>query len=144
MRTLADLERLDPEPPPQRYQHIRDLLSRVRAELRGELPVIVFAGAPFTLATYCIGTGKDMSATRLFAAEQPQVWQGLLARLTSATVCFLTTLATEGADIYQLFDSWAGMLSREEYERWAHRHHSNPPPSGKSREYFLSRKGRLD
>ncbi len=123
VRTMQDLEHLDPEPAPDRYRHIRELLSRVREKLRGELPVIVFAGAPFTLATYCIGTGKDVAATRAFAAERPEVWQGLLDRLTSATVHFLTTLAGAGADIYQLFDSWAGMLSREEYARWAQERH---------------------
>lgn len=123
VRTLADVERLHPEPPPERYQHIRDLLRVVKGELRGELPVLVFAGAPFTVATYCIGTGKDMEATRRFAAESPAVWQALLDRLTSATVGFLRTLVAEGADVYQLFDSWAGMLTPEEYDRWAQPYH---------------------
>ena len=59
------------------------LLRRVQEELRGELPVIVFAGAPFTVATYCIGTGKDVAATRRFAAEQPAVWNGLLEKLSA-------------------------------------------------------------
>ena len=89
VRTLADVDRLAAEPDPQRYRHIRDLLRLVKAELRGELPVLVFAGAPFTVATYCIGTGKDMAATRRFAAEQPRVWQALLDKLTTATVGFL-------------------------------------------------------
>src|SRR5437868_289251 len=62
IRSLQDVERLVPEPDPTRYQHIRDLLRVVRAELNGSLPVVVFAGAPFTVATYCIGTGKDMDA----------------------------------------------------------------------------------
>ena len=70
-----------PTPTRDRYQHIRDLLRLVKEELRGELPVLVFAGAPFTVAAYCIGTGKDMDATRRFAAEQPEVWDGLLDRL---------------------------------------------------------------
>lgn len=60
VRTLADLDRLDPNPAPATYDHIRKLLARVKAELKGELPVIAFAGAPFTVATYCIGTGKDV------------------------------------------------------------------------------------
>jgi uroporphyrinogen decarboxylase len=123
IRTLADVERLQAEPDPERYRHVRDLSKRVREELRGELPVIVFAGAPFTLATYCIGTGKDMTATRRFAAEQPRVWQALLDRLTTATVHFLSTLAREGADLYQLFDSWSGMLDRDDYQRWAQPFH---------------------
>src|SRR5438093_8092789 len=54
LRTLADVERLQAKPDAHRFQHVRDLLAQVRDVLRGELPVIVFAGAPFTLATYCI------------------------------------------------------------------------------------------
>src|SRR5262249_1456091 len=89
----------------------------------GELPVLVFAGAPFTLAAYCIGTGKDMDATRHFAAERPHVWEELLIRIEKATGDFLTTLLSDGADAYQLFDSWAGMLDKAEYQRWAQPHH---------------------
>src|SRR5262245_52401322 len=123
VRSLADVERLEPRPEPERFRHSVELYRLVRDELRGELPIIVFAGAPFTLATYCIGTGKDMAATRRFAAEQPRVWQELLDRLTSATIAFLDHLLGEGADLYQLFDSWAGMLSAGEYQQWAHAHH---------------------
>src|SRR5579884_775882 len=119
IRTLDDVDRLEAQPDPRRYQHIRDLLRLVKEELRGQLPVLVFAGAPFTVATYSIGTGKDMDRTRRFAAEKPEVWQRLLDRLATATVGFLNTLVSEGADVYQLFDSWAGMLTREEYLRWA-------------------------
>jgi uroporphyrinogen decarboxylase len=123
VRTPADVRRLEPRPDPGRFGHIRELLRRVRAELRGELPVVVFAGAPFTVATYCVGTGKDLAATRRFVAEQPGVWDELLERLTAATVHFLGTLVADGADVYQLFDSWAGMLGPEEYERWAQPRH---------------------
>jgi uroporphyrinogen decarboxylase len=119
VRTPADVERLDPDPDPEHFRHVRDLLKQVRQELAGELPVIVFAGAPFTLATYCIDTGKDLAATRRFAAEKPGVWEALRERLTRASVHFLDVLTAEGADVYQLFDSWAGMLDREEYRAWA-------------------------
>jgi uroporphyrinogen decarboxylase len=119
----ADLERLQAQPDPERFGHVRRLLRMVRSELREELPVIVFAGAPFTVATYCIGTGKDLSATRRFAIDQPVVWQELLDRLARATVYFLGTLASEGAALYQLFDSWAGMLDEAEYRRWAQPYH---------------------
>jgi uroporphyrinogen decarboxylase len=123
IRTLADVRALEAEPDPRRYEHIRALLKLVKEELRGELPVLVFAGAPFTVATYCVGTGKDMDATRRFAAEQPRVWEELLDRLSTATVRFLGTLVRDGADVYQLFDSWAGMLAPDEYERWAQARH---------------------
>jgi uroporphyrinogen decarboxylase len=123
VRGPADVERLEARPDPERFGHIRELLRRVKAELKGELPVIAFAGAPFTLATYCIGTGKDVAATRRFAAERPAVWEALLGRLTAATIHFLETLVGDGADLYQLFDSWAGLLDRGEYERWAQPQH---------------------
>src|SRR6516162_8545324 len=117
--SLADVEGLDPQPPPARFGHILDLLDRLKSELAGELPVIVFAGAPFTVATYCIGTGKDLTATRQFTQNQPDVWGALLCRLQTATVHFLRALIDRGADVYQLFDSWAGDLDLEEYDRWA-------------------------
>jgi uroporphyrinogen decarboxylase len=123
MRTMADVERLKANPSPELFGHIRALLRRVRDELQGALPVIVFAGAPFTLATYCIGTGKDMDATSRFAAERPEVWQGLLERLEQATIHFLNVLIADGADLYQLFDSWAGRLPVHLYDEWAHRYH---------------------
>jgi uroporphyrinogen decarboxylase len=125
IHTMADLEQLNPFPPPESYQHIRDLLRRVKERLNGSLPVIVFAGAPFTVATYCIGTGKDMVSTRRFAADNPAVWDRLLKTLSNATVEFLKTLAAEGADLYQLFDSWAGLLERSEYERFAQPYHTH-------------------
>lgn len=123
VRTVADLNRLAAEPDPDSYRHVRELLRRVKEELNGELPVIAFAGAPFTVAAYCIGTGKDINATRRFAADHPAVWDGLLEKLSTATVGFLRTLIGDGADVYQLFDSWAGMLTADEYAAWAQPHH---------------------
>jgi uroporphyrinogen decarboxylase len=125
IRSQADLDRLNPVPDPGSYNHIRQLLRRVREELKGELPVIVFAGAPFTVATYCIGTGKDIPQARRFAIELPAVWRGLLDRLREATSDFLRTLIADGADVYQLFDSWAGELTPEEYDDWALSYHRN-------------------
>jgi uroporphyrinogen decarboxylase len=124
VRTMADVRRLDPQPEPSRFGHICDLLKSVRRELSGKLPVIVFAGAPFTLASYCLGTGKDIVATRHFARERPDAWQELLDRLNTATIHFLAVLVHQGADLYQLFDSWAGALEPHEYDEWAQRHHS--------------------
>src|ERR1700692_2827189 len=103
VRTLADVERLAAEPDPERYRHIRDLLRLVRADLGGELPVLVFAGAAFTTATFRLHTGNALAAPPRCAAEQPRVWDALLDRLTTATIGFLNTLVREGADAYQLF-----------------------------------------
>jgi uroporphyrinogen decarboxylase len=98
-----------------------DLLKIVKRELAESLPILVFASAPFTLASYCIGTGKDVARTLKFIGEQPDTWQSLSDRITEATIEFLATLCRAGADIYQLFDSWAGDLPRAEYENWSHR-----------------------
>jgi uroporphyrinogen decarboxylase len=121
--SMADVERLLLNPDADRFGHVLELLARVKSEVRGELPVMVFAGAPFTLATYSIGTGKDLPATRRFVAEQSNVWDALLDRIGSATVHFLNTMIAAEADAYQLFDSWAGMLQPEEYGQWAYSHH---------------------
>lgn len=123
IRTLDDVERLDPRPDPRRFDHIVQLLKKVKDELRGELPVLVFAGAPFTVATYCINTGKDLAGTRVFVHDQPHVWRKLLERLQEATIHFLRVLVEHGADAYQLFDSWAGLLDRSEYLDWAQPYH---------------------
>ena len=66
-----------------------------------------------------------MQATRRFAVSHPKVWNGLLEKLATATVHFLGTLVREGADAYQLFDSWAGMLTAEEYDKWAQPWHKH-------------------
>ena len=126
VRSLADVERLDPRPDPDRFRHVRELLQTVRRELCGELPVIVFAGAPFTVATYCIGTGKDMDATRAFVHELPGVWEELLRRLCTATSRFLSVLDDEGADAYQLFDSWDGLWAQPRHEEIFAAVHSVP------------------
>lgn len=123
IRTMADVERLDPEPAVKRFASITRLLEHVQQELRGELAAIVFAGAPFTVGTYCIGTGKNLEATRRFIHEQTMVWQALLQRIQQATIHFLKTLIRGGASLYQLFDSWAGELTREEYLRHAQPYH---------------------
>jgi uroporphyrinogen decarboxylase len=124
IRSQSDLDRLDANPDPERYRHIIELLHLVRKELKGELPVLAFAGAPFTVAAYCIGTGKNMDQTREFARQQPAVWRGLLNSLRGATIGFLNTLVREGAGFYQLFDSWAGELTTAEYGEWAQPYHT--------------------
>jgi len=123
IRTREEVESLAARPDPARYQHVLHVLDAVNKELAGELPVLVFAGAPFTLACYCIGVGKDLEAARKFASERPSVWATLLDRINEATISFLTSLVVSGADAYQLFDSWAGFLSNDEYDRWAYRFH---------------------
>ena len=69
------------------------------------------------------GSPTTVASRRRFAQEQPAVWQALLERLQTATIGFLQTLVAEGADVWQLFDSWAGLLEHREYETWAQPYH---------------------
>jgi uroporphyrinogen decarboxylase len=123
IRTAADVAALAGRPDPDRFGSVLELLRTARRRLNGSLPILVFASAPFTLASYCIGTGKDVSETIRFGHEQPQVWEAILDKIAEATVCFLDALAGEGASAYQLFDSWAGGLPVGEYDRWSQRYH---------------------
>src|SRR5262249_52238623 len=90
-----------------------------RMELNGKLHIMVLGGPPSPAALFCSGGGRAGENPRRFVHEQPRVWHDLLERLATATSHFLTTLVQHGADVYQLFDSWAGMLTRAEYEQWA-------------------------
>lgn len=123
IRTLADVEALSVQPEGPSIDAVFEILRIVRQEVGDELAVLVFAGAPFTLAAYQIGTGKNLQATRRFIAENPKVWNALLERIADGTELFLKDLLHRGATAYQLFDSWAGGLEREEYLAFAHPYH---------------------
>jgi len=123
MHRVADVDALTTTPDPGRFGAVLEVLRLVKQSLAGSLPVLVFAGAPFTVASYCLGTGKDVDATLRFARDEAAVWHALLTKLEAATIHFLGSLVTAGADAYQLFDSWAGELARHEYLRWAQPFH---------------------
>jgi uroporphyrinogen decarboxylase len=129
--SIEQVRRLEAEPDPDQFRSVLDTLGFVQARLLEErdgnrqtrLPILVFAGAPFTLASYCLGTGKDVAATCRFAAENPDTFAALLDKLESATIHFLRTLLQHGAHAWQLFDSWAGLLAPQDYQRWALPYH---------------------
>ncbi len=83
------------------------------------LPLIGFAGAPFTLAAYMIegGGSKNFVRTKAFMLNQPQDFCDLLGKLTTLVIAYLKAQVIAGAQIIQVFDSWAGILSPEDYER---------------------------
>ncbi len=96
-------------------------LVRDELDLRG-VPVIGFAGAPFTLASYAIegGTSKDFSRTKAFMLSEPAAWRRLLTKLVTVQADYLLAQARAGAQALQVFDSWAGRaLGREDYLRYA-------------------------
>lgn len=123
IQSASDVDKLNAEPHPSTYHAVLETLRLVRKELDDQLPVLGFAGAPYTVATYQIGTGKDVDKTRAFICEQPATWRSLLEKNTQATIAFLNTLVEEGIAAYQLFDSWAGVLGREEYQEFAQPFH---------------------
>jgi uroporphyrinogen decarboxylase len=91
-------------------------VSQLVDELSG-LPLIGFAGAPFTLASYLIegGPSKDQARTKALMHSEPAVWHGLLAKLAQISAQFLAVQIEAGASAIQLFDSWAGGLSAADY-----------------------------
>lgn len=123
IRTAAQVARLARQPDPSTYQAVLTTLQIVRRELPADLPALVFAGAPFTLATYQIGTGKNVDQARRFWTESPAIWRQLLDTTCDATISFLRELLAAGAIAYQLFDSWAGMLAPAEYQEFAQHYH---------------------
>jgi uroporphyrinogen decarboxylase len=98
-----------------------EILGILRRELAGrKIPLLGFAGAPFTLAAYLVeGSGsRHFSALKRLLHREPDVLRALLARLTDMTVAYLNAQIEAGAQAVQLFDTWAGLLSREAYREW--------------------------
>ena len=96
-------------------------LSMVRAELGEEVALIGFAGAPWTLACYMVegGPSADFSTLRAWAYERPDELQNLIDLLVEAISTHLIAQVHAGADMLQLFDSWAGILPEREFDRWS-------------------------
>jgi len=107
----ADPENIAPE--------VMTALKQVRKELPNETTLLGFCGAPWTLAAYLVeGRGlKDFPTLRAFAAAQPEALDNLLGRLSSLMVHYLINQARAGAEAVQIFDSWAGVLSLNDWER---------------------------
>jgi uroporphyrinogen decarboxylase len=117
-RTNADLERLRPLEPDMDVPYVLDTVSLLVAEL--DVPLIGFAGAPFTLASYLIEGGPSRSYTRTKALmfSDELTWHRLLDRLAGITLASLRAQVDRGAAAVQLFDSWAGALAPADYERF--------------------------
>ncbi|MFP4311161.1 MAG: uroporphyrinogen decarboxylase [Nitriliruptoraceae bacterium] len=115
VRTAADVARL-PELDPAALAPVREAVGRCVAEL-GSTPLIGFAGAPFTVASYLVEgrPSRDHLITRALLHTEPEVWHGLLAWVARQTVTFLRAQVEAGASAVQLFDSWAGTLPPQDY-----------------------------
>ncbi len=116
IRASTDLDVLR-ELVPSDVPYVTTAVRSLVAEL-GEVPLIGFAGAPFTLASYLVegGPSKDHARTKALMHGDPDLWHALLERLAVVSREFLRVQIDAGASAVQLFDSWAGCLSRAEYE----------------------------
>ncbi|MEU8243237.1 uroporphyrinogen decarboxylase [Actinoplanes missouriensis] len=118
IRSAPDLERLRPITPDD-VDFVAESVRLLVAEL-GSTPLIGFAGAPFTLASYLIegGPSRTYLKTKAMMYAQPDLWHALLGRLSAITLTFLRTQVDAGVSAVQLFDSWAGALSEADYRQY--------------------------
>ena len=116
---LAALRPLEPDDVPYVTEAVRGLIGEL-----GGTPLIGFAGAPFTLASYLIegGPSKNHDHTKAMMYGAPELWHELMARLSEITLAFLRVQVEAGASAVQLFDSWAGALSDVDYRRFVAPH----------------------
>jgi uroporphyrinogen decarboxylase len=121
IRSLADVEKLAVPDFAGSIPYVFEILRRLRAALEPEqTPLLGFAGAPFTLAAYLVeghGSRHFAALKRLLYAE-PDVLRALLDRLTDMTVAYLNAQIDAGAQVVQLFDTWAGILAPADYRAW--------------------------
>ncbi|MEO3925759.1 uroporphyrinogen decarboxylase [Micromonosporaceae bacterium B7E4] len=118
VRTLADVDRIRPIDPSD-VSFVDEAVRLLVAEL-GDTPLIGFAGAPFTLASYLVegGPSRNHVRTKALMHGAPDVWHALLGRLAEITLAFLKVQVGAGVSAVQLFDSWAGALSEADYRRF--------------------------
>ncbi|WP_343601487.1 uroporphyrinogen decarboxylase [Mycobacterium sp.] len=118
VRTEADIAALKPLEP-QGVQPVCDAVARLVGEL-GDVPLIGFAGAPFTLASYLVegGPSRHHARTKAMMLGQPAAWDALMDKLADLTVDFLRVQLDAGVDAIQVFDSWAGVLSLSDYRSY--------------------------
>jgi uroporphyrinogen decarboxylase len=121
-RARSDLDRL-PDLTPDHVPYITQAVKLVLDEL-GATPLIGFAGAPFTLASYLVegGPSKNHEHTKAMMHGDPELWNALCGRLAQIAGAFLRVQAEAGASVVQLFDSWVGVLSRQDYETYVQPH----------------------
>jgi len=120
IRSASDVEALRRVDPQADLAFTLEAIRMVCRELDGKVPLIGFAGAPFTLASYLIeGSGsRHFIHTKQLMYHQPEAWHGLLDKLASVATTFLQAQIAAGAQVVQLFDSWVGCLSPDDYRRY--------------------------
>jgi uroporphyrinogen decarboxylase len=117
IRTAADVERLVVPDPGEAFAPVLEAVRLVRAELPAEKAVVGFCGGPFTVAGYLVEgrPSRELPRTKALMLSEPETWDALMARLTDVFAAYVAAKVQAGADVVQLFDSWVGTLSPEQY-----------------------------
>ena len=120
IRQAADVDRLVELEDLQPLEYVFETVRRTRAGLDERLPLLGFAGAPFTLAAYAVegGASRDYRRTKTLMYGDPGAWDALLGRLARAVTRYLDAQIDAGVQAVQLFDSWAGCLGPDDYRRY--------------------------
>ena len=124
IRHAADVERVRTFEPRDALAHVLTTIQILRRELDGRVPLIGFGGAPFTMASYAIEGGPSTSyaKTKSFMYAQPGAWHALCDKFATVMADYLRAQIDAGVQAVQIFDSWAGQLSRQDYREFAQPH----------------------
>lgn len=136
VRTAEDAARLPCLDMSRDLDYVLETIERLRGTLAGQVPLIGFAGSPWTLACYMIeGCGGDFPTARAMVYREPALLEGLLEHLTQAVSEYLCAQARAGADCLMVFDTWGGLLTAADYRRFSlaflHRIVATLRPTGK-------------
>jgi uroporphyrinogen decarboxylase len=116
-RSSSDLKRVKETDPSYDLAYVMRAVSLIRSRLKPDIPLIGFAGAPFTLASYLIEGGGSKDYVRVKAVlKDEKTWNALMEKLVSATASYLNAQAASGAQALQLFDSWVGILNPGQFK----------------------------
>ncbi len=124
IQSTADIRRLRIPDVDSKLRYVFDAASRVRRELNGKVPLIGFAGSPWTVATYMIegGASREFRKARALMAEDPAAMNKLLHIIATTTTEYLNAQIESGAQAVMIFDTWGGVLEREQYLRFSLHH----------------------
>ena len=124
LSTAAEINALDPERAASELGYVMDAVSLIRRELKGSIPLIGFAGSPWTLATYMVGGGssKDFAKVKSLAFNEPELMHQLLSKLATSVAAYLSEQIRSGAQAVQIFDTWGGALSHNAYREFSLRY----------------------
>jgi uroporphyrinogen decarboxylase len=123
LRTSADLERLRPLEPGD-VAYVTATVDLLVDELPNDVPLLAFAGAPFTVGSYLIegAPSRTYRYAKAMMHTEPALWHGVMDRLATSAITFIDAQLRHGARAFQLFDSWAGSLSVADYDRFVFPH----------------------